>query len=198
MLHTIKAVQKLFAELDAQTHAFKRYSGIDCISLCNKCCLKENLEASVLEFLPLAYNIFTNNKVEETLELLNSDLHFCVFLNHMNVHGNTLKGCSNYSNRGLICRLFGFSATTNKHNAITLYTCKEIKATYSERITNLLPNLQDSNIPMLRYWYGMFSAIDPSMADEYHHINKSIIIALSKVCYYFENKPKKLKKVKAG
>lgn len=199
MLQKIKAVEKLFAKLDIKIQQFKTHSELSCISPCIKCCLKENLEASVLEFLPLAYNIFINNKVDETLKLLETNMPYCILLNHLNIAGqNSDKGCSNYINRGLICRLFGFSASTDKYGALALYTCKDIKQLHFEKIQKIVPNLHHSKIPLLSYWYEKFSAIDPSMANEYHKINESIYLALTKVCYYFENKPKKNIGIKAG
>jgi len=40
--------------------------------------------------------------------------------------------CSEYTYRGLICRLFGYSARTNKYAKHELVTCKIIKEEQSE------------------------------------------------------------------
>lgn len=190
MIKKIKKVQQLFTKLDEHISEFQKETGLHCISECNKCCLKENLEASVLEFLPLAFHIFLSNKADATFEQLESNTPHCIMLNHLKLdESETNSGCSNYQNRGLICRAFGFTTVKNKNESLALYTCRDIKTHHASKIEAIVPRLQKLNPPLLSYYYGLFASIDPNMSEDYNPINVSIHKALMKVCYYMEHKP---------
>jgi Fe-S-cluster containining protein len=189
MLDKIKKIERVFKQLDKETEQFRNQSGLTCLTNCNLCCLKKGLEANVLEFLPYAYYLVQNNLHEAALDLLDTDPEHCINLAKIQVQGKTA-GCSNYAQRGLICRLFGNSAVKVKNAKLAVYTCLHMKTEYPaefsqamERINNGLP------IPAVTDFYYQIYFIDTQLANDYNLINVSIRKAIEKVAYYFSNKP---------
>src|ERR1044072_2248444 len=126
----IRAVEQVFERLDEDIAAFQSWSGLHCQWGCGKCCFKPDIEASVLEFLPFAYHLYQQEKAFEWLEKLKTtDSPLCLILNPTQ---NGAGLCSEYKHRGLICRLFGYTARTNKYGTKELVTCQIIKTEQSE------------------------------------------------------------------
>src|SRR5690349_12554142 len=121
----IAAVEELFQRLDDEIAKFQSGSGLHCKFGCGKCCFKPDIEATTLEFLPFAYHLYKTNRAFEWLEKLkSSDSSLCLILNPTQ---NGAGLCSEYTYRGMICRLFGYSARTNKYSKPELVTCQIIK-----------------------------------------------------------------------
>ncbi|HLN71686.1 MAG: YkgJ family cysteine cluster protein [Methylococcaceae bacterium] len=187
MLDKIKKIEKVFKQLDKETEKFVSQSGLKCVTNCNICCLKKGLEANVLEFLPLAWYLVRNNLHEAALVLLETNPEYCINLAQSQTPGTTA-GCSNYTHRGMICRLFGFSGIKDKNSKISVYTCSYMKKEFPEQYTNAMQNInQGMKIPMVTDFYYQIYFIDPNMANDYNPINVSIYKAIQKVAYYFEN-----------
>ncbi|HYG17423.1 MAG TPA: YkgJ family cysteine cluster protein, partial [Ohtaekwangia sp.] len=58
----VRAVEAVFAKLDAEIQQFQQWSSLHCNAGCGKCCFKADIEASVLEFLPFAYHLFLRDE----------------------------------------------------------------------------------------------------------------------------------------
>jgi uncharacterized protein len=190
MLEKIRKVERVFKQLDKDTQKFGKQSNLKCLTNCNLCCLKEGLEANVLEFLPLAYHLVQNNLHDAALELLDSEPEHCINLAKHPVLGQTA-GCGAYEQRGLICRLFGFSAVQDKNSKLSVYTCTHIKHEYPnefKRASELI-NSKGMNIPLVTDFYYQIYFIDTQMANDYNPINISIRKAIERVAYYYSNKP---------
>ncbi|MBI9065827.1 MAG: hypothetical protein JEZ09_00965 [Salinivirgaceae bacterium] len=157
--------------------------------------MKPNIEASVLEFLPLAYHIYINNQIDEFLDKLNSSITMCVLLNSIRIIDSpTNSGCKNYAHRGLICRLFSSSAIRVKDNSYAVYTCKDIKIQDPEKFSLAIRNLNENiNAPIAEEWVSKLLEIDDTMGGDYNPINKSIEKAIMKVAYCFDNQPQNFK-----
>ncbi len=199
LYRTAKKVEKVFADLDKQISAFQAQSGLHCAATCNHCCMKKDLETSVLEFLPLAVYLYENNLHEQFLDELAKGHEFCVCLTQLKVDGQ-MTGCTQYPHRGLICRLFGFSGLIGKTGEKKIYTCKIIKEEQSERFIQASKRINEKlKIPMASDFQIRMDQIDPAMANDVNHINVSIEKALNKVAYSFSNRPRRPSKVnKAG
>lgn len=190
MLNKIRKVERIFKQLDKETEQFVRKSGLRCLTNCNLCCLKEGLEANVLEFLPLANYLVKNNLHEAALDLLETNPQHCINLSKNQEKGITA-GCSIYEHRGLICRLFGFSAVRDKNAQLAMYTCSHIKREFSTEFQMVSKNInQGLNIPVVADFYTRFYFIDSVLANDYNPINISIRKAIEKVAYYYACKPK--------
>ena len=196
MLDKIRKVERVFKQLDKETDKFVSKSKLKCLTNCNLCCLKPGLEANVLEFLPFAYYLVSNNLHDAVLNLLDTEPEFCINLASTQVPGET-SGCSAYAYRGLVCRLFGFSAIRAKNEKLAIYTCSHMKnglplefADTTEKINKGL------HVPMVAEYYSKIDCIDSQMANDYNPINVSIRKAIEKVAYYYSNKPLRKKIIK--
>lgn len=180
----IQSVNSLFNELDKDMVRLKRESGLSCIVDCGDCCLKNDIDATVLEFLPAAYSIFLGNKHEEFLSRLetNSDT-ICAFYTPFNGKGF----CSNYKNRGLICRLFGFSVRLDKYENKSFVTCKKIKNTISNGVLDKIISLA----PEITSYYMKLFGIDPKLAIQQFPINEAIKKALDTVLMHYQYKKRR-------
>ena len=108
LINKIKAINKVYDQLDSHILNFKENSSISCKSNCGICCQKSNIEATVLEFLPAAMSLYQSGKYEQVMNHAEIDpCGLCVFYNPFIQEGF----CSHYQNRGLICRLFGFAVS---------------------------------------------------------------------------------------
>lgn len=189
MLAKIREVEKVFKQLEKETNKFCKQSALKCFTGCTLCCLKKDLEANVLEFLPFAYYLVKNNLHEKALELLDKNPDYCINLNG-DPEKNTSTGCSAYEYRGLICRLFGYSANKDKFGKLSVYTCSYIKNKQEKEY--LLSNEKinkDLSIPLVTDFYYRIYYIDSQLASDYNPINVSIRKAIEKVAYYYTNKP---------
>jgi Fe-S-cluster containining protein len=189
MLEKIRKVERVFKQLDKVTHKFGKQSNLKCLANCNLCCLKKGLEANVLEFLPLAYHLVQNNLHDAALDLLETGTEHCINLAKNPALGQTA-GCGAYEHRGLICRLFGFSAVQDKNARLSVYTCSHIKHEYPEEFKRAseLINKGAMNIPLVTDFYYQIYFIDTQMANDYNPINVSIRKAIEQVAYYYSNK----------
>ena len=190
MLEKIRKIERVFKQLDKETQKFGKQSNLKCLTNCNLCCLKKGLEANVLEFLPLAYHLVQNNLHDAALDLLETGPEHCINLAKNPALGQTA-GCGAYEQRGLICRLFGFSAVQDKNARLSVYTCAHIKhefPTEFKRASELI-NTKGMNIPLVTDFYYRIYFIDPHMANDYNPINVSIRKAIEHVAYYYSNKP---------
>ncbi len=191
MYEKIRKVEHLFRQLEKENAKFVKQSGLHCLTNCTTCCQKEGLEANVLEFMPLAWHLVKNNLHEQVLGQLDTSPKHCVNLSVLQIHGQT-GGCSVYPNRGLICRLFGFSGVRNKIGALSVYTCALMKEDQSEEYAQTNEKINNGlKIPIVADYYTQLYAIDPTLANDYNPINETIRKAIEKVAYYYSYKPKR-------
>lgn len=180
----VKAVQKVFAKLDKEIDAVQKSSGLHCLSGCGECCKKADIEATPLEFLPLALQLFDEGRAEIALiEIAEKKDSLCyVFRPHVTNFGGL---CSEYPNRGLICRLFGFTARRNKEGASELVTCKLIKQEQSVAFDALVAKLKDGKkIPVMSDYYSRISSIDHNLVS-FYPINEAMTKAIETVLHYY-------------
>jgi uncharacterized protein len=182
-----KAVEGIFKALDKEIAQFKASTGLKCLEGCGACCKKPDIEASILEFLPLAVHLYNSGKAEEILDLIesNEDNGTCVLFTPVIADG-TAGFCSEYKHRGLICRLFGYSATKDKNGQLVLAICRRIKDALPEiyqkansDINNGLP------VPVISNYYSRLQSIDFGLSSRMMPINKAIKLAIESVALYF-------------
>lgn len=180
----ITAVEQVFQKLDTEISKFQEGSTLHCKFGCGKCCFKPDIEATILEFLPFAHHLYRTEKAEEWLEKFGGiDSSICQILNPTQSGAGL---CSEYPHRGLICRLFGYSARTNKYGKHELITCKIIKtdqaSAYNEaeqRIENGAP------VPVMSDYYMQLHGIDAELTKDFYPINQAIRKALETVLQYY-------------
>ncbi|MDZ4716435.1 MAG: YkgJ family cysteine cluster protein [Cytophagales bacterium] len=180
----ISAVTVLFENLDAAINRFQSDSGLHCKPGCGKCCFKADIEATVLEFLPFAASLYHAGKSEEWHEQLRlSTSPVCRILNPTST-GVGL--CSEYSHRGLICRLFGYSARTNKYGQKELVTCAIIKEEQAADFVKAEQQIgRGGSVPVMSDFYMQLHAIDADLSRDFYPINTAIQKALEVVMHHF-------------
>jgi Fe-S-cluster containining protein len=182
----VKAVKIIYKELESEVVVFKGKSKISCMKGCSKCCMNNSIEATVLEFLPAAYELYRTGRSEEVVEKLDTNVEDrrCIFYNPFNENG----GCTMYKHRGLICRLFGFSLRADKNGNPQLIACQLIKNTADKEL--LAKNI--ATAPFTTDYYFKLYGIDPDLAIRHYPINRAIRKAVELVMLYYNfKKPRK-------
>lgn len=183
------AVLRVYRRLEVEIIRFKGKSGMHCLPGCFACCTKPDIEAYPIEFLPFAYDLHRKNMAYQYFEELREhEGSVCVFLKPLNLHQQG-GGCSNYLYRGLICRLFGFSARRDKYNEPQLVTCKPIKENQPNEVSRGVELTQKKKIPLYRDYYTQLYAIEPKLADKALPINKAILEAVEYILSYYTYRP---------
>jgi len=180
---SVQAVLKFYSKVDRKLSKVKNQTGLRCLPGCGQCCNKADLETTVLEFLPAAQYLFRNNRADEILEKCNraQDDGICIFYSGIN---SLERGgfCTIYEYRGLICRLFGFSASLNKHGNPVLSTCKPIKSEFINEITLADEYINKGiNLPVVSQYYSQLYNIDYNLSTRFYPVNKAIRLAIEKV-----------------
>lgn len=185
----VSLVEKLFHQLDQETAAFQNTTGIQCLSGCGRCCTYPDIEASPLEFLPLAFHLFLTGEADKMLQTLR-ELQTTICVNYKPLSIIDQGHCKTYRYRGLICRLFGYGANTDKYGKLRLATCKVIKegqaenfGSASEKITQGLP------VPIFTEYYMQLNQIDFRLGNIIVPVNKVLRLALEEVLQYFAYRP---------
>ncbi len=183
----VAAVNLLFESLDQQIASFQVNTTLHCKAGCGKCCFKPDIEATVLEFLPFAYYLYSQKLADQWLNKINSlDSTLCVILSPTQSGAGL---CSEYQHRGLICRLFGYSARTNKYGKKELVTCQIIKteqaSAYAEANTKIEAGI---SVPVMNQYYMQLQSIDYELTRNFYPINEAIKRAIELVLqhYYYQ------------
>ncbi len=177
--------------MERELSRFGQTTRVGCPSGCISCCLKPDLEASVLEFLPLAWHLVTTDKHNEVIACIEGGQKVCASLNTL--RSNTEHpGCRFYAHRGAICRLFGSAAIRNlKTRRNTLYSCKIQKEMHADRWEEMVASINAlKGIPLVPDYYMELQTIDPQLANDYNPVNLSILKAINKVEIYLSHRPK--------
>lgn len=185
----VKRIQKVFDRLEYEVTQLQNSTGINCLTSCGQCCSKPDIEASVLEFLPFAFQLFLEKRTTWYKEqLLRHDSPICSLFSKIPGLSDSpyIKGkCSQYRFRGLICRLFGYASVRDKHGQKRLSTCKLIKGTFPEAVRQLDQSGGIDAIPNFVNYYQKLAQIDFRLGQEFHPIDKAILRAIEEVELYY-------------
>lgn len=187
----VNAVERLFADLEKEMQSFRQGTGMGCVAGCGKCCFKPDVEATVLEFLPLAFYLFQGNEAENWLVKLKTfkQGQVCSVLQVLGTDHRAGK-CSIYSQRGLICRLFGFSASFDKYGNQRLSTCSIIKTEKSDAFEKAENWIREGKpLPVMRNYYYRLCNIDHQLTHQFYPINTAIRLAIEEVLAYYSYRP---------
>ncbi len=177
-------VESLFEKLDADIAGFQAATTLHCGWGCGKCCFKADIEATVLEFIPFALHLYKQGQAEAWYERLRTtDESVCLILNLISAAQGL---CSEYPHRGLICRLFGYSARTNKYGKKELVTCAIIKSEQQDAYERAQAEIQQGlNVPVMNQYYMQLTSIDANLSTEFFPINVAIRKAIEAVLQYY-------------
>ncbi len=180
----IQKVETLQNSIDREIKIFKTNSGIDCPRHCSECCNYQDIMATPLEFLPFAWHAFKIGQLDYWFDELerSPDEQRCVFY-----RGDTQNwGCQIYPTRGLICRLFGFSAITDKTGKPVYGACKVLKQQKIDLVNKTRELIsQRSRIPVMAHQYSKLASIEPVWGNELLPINQAIKKSLEIIYFHF-------------
>ena len=184
ILEKVQSVERVFQDLDAAISKFQSWSTLHCKFGCGKCCFKPDIEATALEFLPFAHHLYLTDKATEWLDKISASPDgLCPILNPTQAGAGL---CSEYVYRGLICRLFGYSARTNKHGQKELVTCQIIKTEQQQAFVQAEEKVAaGDDIPVMSNYYMQLHAIDPELARDFYPVRIAIKKALETVLHYY-------------
>jgi Fe-S-cluster containining protein len=180
----VKAVMRVYERLDKDIAAFQKRTTLHCLSGCGECCKKPDIEAGIVEFLPLALDLYDRGLAEATLEELQKkpDSICHVFRPHITSFGGL---CNAYPHRGLICRLFGFTARINKEEQKELVTCKHIKEEQHLAYQKAMDGIaKGEKVPVMSEYYYRMQSIDPGLQG-FYPINVAMSKAIETVLHYY-------------
>lgn len=191
ILRKVKAVEKVFDNLEKEINSFQLQTGLHCIAGCGKCCNKPDIDATPLEFLPLAFHWYSQGRAPEMHEqLAKSSSPICTIYNPLTLEDKVNGNCSVYKHRGLICRLFGYGANADKYGQLRLVTCKIIKEQQVENYAKAIADLANNDyVPVFSDYYKKLMQIDFGLANKFLPINEAIKEALEAVMQYYSYRP---------
>jgi Fe-S-cluster containining protein len=180
----VRAVNRVFMRLEREINRVQEESGLRCLSGCGECCKKPDIEATALEFLPLALEWYDRGIAMERYEALkDKEESIChVFTPHVNHFGGL---CNEYPNRGLICRLFGYSARIDKEGKKELVTCKLLKEQRTQEVAEVVKRISEGRrLPVMSEYCTRLNSIDPELSRPYP-INEAMKKAVEIVLQYY-------------
>jgi hypothetical protein len=185
----VQLVETLFYQLEQESAQFALASSIRCVAGCGQCCTSPNIEASPLEFLPWAFHLFLNGEAEKTLlKLKETQNSTCIIYKPLSIINQGR--CSNYKYRGLICRLFGFAANTDKYGNLRLATCKIIKESQTDGYNSTAEAITKGlYVPVFTEYYMQLNQIDFHLGNIILPINKALKMAIEEVLQYYAYRP---------
>ena len=183
MLHELECkVLEVYRGLDAAVAEFAARTGLACPSGCGRCCISEKVEATVLEFIPLAFELFRTGQAELIVKRLegNSDERQCV-LYRPDFTAAGLWGCSQYRHRPVVCRLFGFAGNRDRDGISQLAMCRVMKERSGGKGASCLAPEDLSSMPLFGDAGLAVTALHPGLGTLRMPINEAVYEALQKV-----------------
>lgn len=184
---TADRVADILTQIESETTKFAAESGIRCRKDCGQCCLGPNVEARVIELLPMAQKLFELGCANETYQLASTATSSVCILYRPNPEDPTLGKCAQYANRPSVCRLFGFAAIRSKNGKRELAACHWHKRLQPDAVSAAQEKIdQGGDVPMFPDYGMRLGAL--TTADslvEMRPINQALMRAIEKVALAF-------------
>lgn len=176
------AVLALYRRLDRRTAVFRRATGLGCPRGCGECCLSPDVEAGVLELLPLALHLQKRGRLEPTLARLASGARPCVFYSPEPL-GDFGGRCSVYPLRPLLCRLFGFSTVRDPEGRPQLALCRLVREADPAGARAAAERAASGKLaaPVMGEWSLVLYRLEPGLALPTLPLNEALGQALQRV-----------------
>ena len=183
-------VVELYRDLDAAVAGFVSRSGLACPPGCSHCCLSEKVEATVLECLPLAFELFRTFQAELILKRLErcDNENRCI-LYRSDYAETGLLGCTQYPYRAVVCRLFGFAGNRDRDGISRLALCRVMKETAAPNLIPMAFAARDIPMPLFADAGLRITTLHPGLGTERLPINSALRQALLKVGIMLQMKP---------
>ena len=175
-------VLEVYRLLDAAVAAFAQRSGLSCPQGCGHCCLSQQVEATVLECIPMAFFLFRTAQAEAVLQRLEGiGDDTCCILYRPDLTRAGLWGCSQYGTRIAVCRLFGFAGNPGRDGIARLAICRIMKETAGTDQTPILVEDPFAPMPLFVEAGLRLTALHPGLGTARLPINIALWQALMKV-----------------
>ncbi len=178
------AIRALYRRLDRRIACFRRASGLGCPAGCGECCRSPEVEAAVLEMLPLAFHLRRRGLLEPTLARLGrgEPPRRCLFYSPAPL-GAFGGHCSVYPWRPLMCRLFGFAAAAGAGGRPELAVCRVMGAAIPSRAQAAAQAVRSGGLkaPVMRDWSLGAYRLDPVLGAGPLPLNVALKQALERV-----------------
>jgi Fe-S-cluster containining protein len=182
-------VRAIYRRLDRRIAAFRRRSGLACLPGCGECCRSTEVEATVLELLPLALELYRQGRAEEVLGRLRSSSapERCLLASERPL-GRFGGHCTEYSRRPLLCRLFGFAAMENREGRPELVACGLIRKAEPIKIRRAAAGVTEGKpaAPLMRDYTLAVYRLEPVLGSGALPINAALRQALERVALRLE------------
>lgn len=177
-------VIRIYQEIDQKT-AWLQAAGLRCPPGCGTCCESPEVEATVLEALPLAEEIY-RRKVEGRVLIAIAEREDQGDLRCVLCRPDLLspgKGrCSYYEFRSLACRLFGFAARRNKYGHLEFCACRVIKERNPQAVRRVeIKICEGLDVPVYQESFMRIASMDPGMGFPRLPINRALKEALERL-----------------
>ena len=191
-------VSRIYRSIDRKTDRLQRATSLYCPEGCGTCCKTTNIEATLLETLPLAEAIFNREEEASVLraieERISRDDFSCVLFGRPAAPPNGW--CGYYPFRPLLCRLFGFAARKNRCDELDFCTCGRLKETAPDGVRRAeLSISMGLRIPVYQESFMRIAAMNPAIGFKRYPINLAIKEALE---YLYWRRPRRVRMSKAS
>jgi Fe-S-cluster containining protein len=178
-----RLVEAVFDDLEKSFGTYLLRSGLNCVPGCGACCNNPNIEATVLEMLPLALHLYDLNQAESVLEELQAYSGFACYHYKRSSLDGLMGSCSVYKQRPVICRVFGAAGDRDKYGNARLSVCRKIKQHKPKAYQIALQNLLFDIPPRMASGKERLRQLDFNLGKEDMPINQALQAALRRVLF---------------
>jgi Fe-S-cluster containining protein len=175
----VSQVMDLYARMDKAVTEFQLKSGLRCPPGCGSCCPAADVQVTVLEMLPAAYEILSNAKAADWMERLTAlpEPNRCVLYAAQPSPG-AAGNCSYYNWRPTLCRLFGFASVRNRTGIKALAVCRHIKQTDPHSAAAAIKLAEEA--PSFIHFSTQVYALNPALGTRLMPINMALRQAIER------------------
>jgi uncharacterized protein len=171
-------ILSVYKNFDEAAALFQSSTFMRCPSGCSICCIEGDVEATALELLPLAAEIYSRRQEEvimsAILERQEQEDSLCVLFNNA-LTGSDAGPCGYYDFRPLVCRLFGFASRRNRSGDLELMTCRIIRERFPVDVAKAGADLSHGvKPPVYQDAFMSISSMKPGVGTRRLPINKAI------------------------
>ena len=174
-----------YAVLDDEALRFQSLTRLSCPTGCGACCRSQTVEATVLEVLPLAQEIFRRGEedhIADAIEAKEKEGRFDCVLYQADNDTGTQGRCRYYPFRALVCRLFGFAARRRKTGEFEFSTCRRIRESSPHEIRRAETAIANEILPpVFQDAFFRIAVLDPAKGFRRLPINTALKEALSEM-----------------
>jgi len=170
-----RRVFRIYQDIENQTRRIRRETGMTCPDRCGRCCWSRNIEATVIEMVPVVNHILRSGMLPGVLDALDGTDPggLCVFFRPDMAHRDH-GFCSEYRYRPLVCRLFGFSARRGKDDRITPQVCRTMKTHNPVSFQRFEAMCTDGRVVPMRAWFQQIASLEPSRGYRLMPVNQAL------------------------